>query len=93
MIDFEPKYITFDCYGTLTKFRMADMAREMYGDRLKGADATVVDAKSVPGLGNLPPQPQPPPTPPPQPQPQPAETQPQVEPDGPPQPRGTNDLH
>ncbi len=49
-------------------------------------DATVVDAKSVPGLGNLPPQPQPPPTPPPQPQPQPAETQPQVEPDGPPQP-------
>ena len=47
-------------------------------------DATVVDAKSVPGLGNLPPQPQPPPAPPPQPQP--AETQPQVEPDGPPQP-------
>ncbi|WP_028207985.1 haloacid dehalogenase type II [Paraburkholderia nodosa] len=38
MIDFEPKYITFDCYGTLTKFRMADMARELYGDRLKGAD-------------------------------------------------------
>ncbi len=38
MIDFEPKYITFDCYGTLTKFRMADMAREMYGDRLQGAE-------------------------------------------------------
>lgn len=48
-------------------------------------DATVVDARSVPGLGNLPPQPQPPPAPPPQPQP-PPETQPQVEPDGPPQP-------
>jgi colicin import membrane protein len=47
-------------------------------------DATVVDARSVPGLGNLPPQPQPPPAPPPQPQP--AETEPQVEPDGPPQP-------
>jgi colicin import membrane protein len=45
-------------------------------------DATVVDARSVPGLGNLAPQPQPPP-PPPQPQPQ---TQPQVEPSGPPQP-------
>ena len=38
MIDFEPKYITFDCYGTLTKFRMADMAREMYADRLHGAE-------------------------------------------------------
>jgi len=38
MIDFEPKYITFDCYGTLTKFRMADMAREMYGNRLHGAE-------------------------------------------------------
>jgi colicin import membrane protein len=46
-------------------------------------DATVVDAKSVPGLGNLPPQPQPPPAPP---APPPPETQPQVEPDGPPQP-------
>jgi colicin import membrane protein len=48
-------------------------------------DATVVDARSVPGLGNLPPQPQPPPPPAPQP-PQPQETQPQVEPEGPPQP-------
>ena len=38
MIDFEPKYITFDCYGTLTKFRMGDMARETYGDRLHGAE-------------------------------------------------------
>ncbi|WP_133647127.1 haloacid dehalogenase type II [Paraburkholderia flava] len=38
MIDFEPKYITFDCYGTLTKFRMADMARELYGNRLQGAE-------------------------------------------------------
>ncbi len=34
MIEFEPKYITFDCYGTLTKFRMADMTREMYGNVL-----------------------------------------------------------
>jgi colicin import membrane protein len=44
-------------------------------------EATVVDAKAVPGLGKLPPQPAPPP------QPQPApDAQPQVEPEGPPQP-------
>jgi 2-haloacid dehalogenase len=36
MIDFEPKFITFDCYGTLVNFRMADMAREIYGTRLQG---------------------------------------------------------
>jgi colicin import membrane protein len=47
-------------------------------------EATVVDAKSVPGLGNLPPQPQPPPAP--TPPPEPPQTQPQVEPEGPPQP-------
>ncbi|WP_322084739.1 haloacid dehalogenase type II [Burkholderia sp. BCC1972] len=34
MIQFEPKYITFDCYGTLTHFRMAETAREIYADRL-----------------------------------------------------------
>src|SRR5471030_2211197 len=38
MIEFEPKYITFDCYGTLTKFRLADMTREMYGDVLSAPD-------------------------------------------------------
>ena len=38
MIDFEPKYITFDCYGTLTKFRLGEMTREMYGDVLQGAE-------------------------------------------------------
>jgi colicin import membrane protein len=46
-------------------------------------DATVVDVRSVPGLGNQPPQPQAPPPPPPE---QPPETQPQVEPEGPPEP-------
>src|SRR3569833_4201246 len=46
-------------------------------------DATVVAPRSVPGLGNLPPQPQPPPAPTP---PEPPQTQPQVEPQGPPQP-------
>lgn len=38
MIDFEPKYITFDCYGTLTRFRMAEMTREMYGHLLNAED-------------------------------------------------------
>lgn len=37
MIDFEPKYITFDCYGTLIRFRMADMTRELYGKELDAA--------------------------------------------------------
>lgn len=32
-----PKYITFDCYGTLTNFGMARMTREMFTDRI-GAD-------------------------------------------------------
>ncbi|OIQ68606.1 (S)-2-haloacid dehalogenase [mine drainage metagenome] len=31
---FRPKFITFDCYGTLTRFRMGEMAREMYADRI-----------------------------------------------------------
>ena len=34
MTTFRPKYITFDCYGTLTKFRMGDMAREIFADRV-----------------------------------------------------------
>ena len=29
-----PKYITFDCYGTLTRFRMGDIARDMFADRI-----------------------------------------------------------
>ncbi|WP_116138116.1 haloacid dehalogenase type II [Trinickia diaoshuihuensis] len=37
MIDFEPKYITFDCYGTLIRFRMAETARDLYRDRLDAA--------------------------------------------------------
>jgi 2-haloacid dehalogenase len=42
---FRPKYITFDCYGTLTNFRMADVARDMYADRVPAArmDAFVKD--------------------------------------------------
>lgn len=34
MITFEPKYITFDCYGTLINFQMAERARELYSARL-----------------------------------------------------------
>ena len=29
-----PKYITFDCYGTLTRMQMSEMAREFYVDQL-----------------------------------------------------------
>lgn len=38
MSAFRPKYITFDCYGTLTRFRMGDMARELFADRISAAD-------------------------------------------------------
>lgn len=31
---FRPKYITFDCYGTLTRFQMAELAREVFADRV-----------------------------------------------------------
>jgi 2-haloacid dehalogenase len=31
---FRPKYITFDCYGTLTRFRMAEMSRVIFADRI-----------------------------------------------------------
>ena len=29
-----PRYITFDCYGTLTNFRISQMAREAFADRV-----------------------------------------------------------
>ena len=34
MTSFRPKYITFDCYGTLTNFQMAEAARDIYGAQL-----------------------------------------------------------
>jgi 2-haloacid dehalogenase len=37
MSTFKPKYITFDCYGTLIRFRMGDMARELFADRVAPA--------------------------------------------------------
>lgn len=36
MTSFRPKYITFDCYGTLINFQMAEAARDLYRDRLDG---------------------------------------------------------
>jgi 2-haloacid dehalogenase len=29
-----PKFITFDCYGTLTRFQMGELAQEIYADRV-----------------------------------------------------------
>jgi 2-haloacid dehalogenase len=34
MIEFEPKYITFDCYGTLTYFPMHQVAYDIYEGQL-----------------------------------------------------------
>lgn len=34
-IVFRPKYISFDCYGTLTNFQMAPWARKLFADRIK----------------------------------------------------------
>ena len=34
---FRPKFVTFDCYGTLTNFDMAGAARRVYGERLDEA--------------------------------------------------------
>ena len=34
MIESEPKYITFDCYGTLTAFGMSALTRELLADRV-----------------------------------------------------------
>lgn len=34
----KPKYITFDCYGTLIYFEMAPVARRLYADRVAEAD-------------------------------------------------------
>jgi len=36
MIEFQPKFVTFDCYGTLTAFGMSAVTRELVADRLPG---------------------------------------------------------
>jgi len=37
MAGLRPKYITFDCYGTLIDFQMGPTARTLYADRIQGA--------------------------------------------------------
>ena len=34
MSHLRPKYVTFDCYGTLTRFQMGESARDLYGSTL-----------------------------------------------------------
>jgi 2-haloacid dehalogenase len=34
MSDIRPRFITFDCYGTLIRFHMGEMTREIFADRL-----------------------------------------------------------
>ena len=31
---FKPKYITFDCSGTLTRFQMTEMTQTLFADRI-----------------------------------------------------------
>lgn len=42
---FRPKFISFDCYGTLTRFRMSEMTREIFADRVPAErmDAFIAD--------------------------------------------------
>jgi 2-haloacid dehalogenase len=37
MSSFRPKYVTFDCHGTLINFEMAEAARDLYGTLLSEA--------------------------------------------------------
>ena len=34
MTIFKPKFVTFDCYGTLTRFQMVEMTRQIFADRV-----------------------------------------------------------
>ncbi len=34
MTVFKPKFVTFDCYGTLTRFQMIEMTRAIFADRI-----------------------------------------------------------
>lgn len=45
---FRPKYVTFDCYGTLTRFRMVEMMHQLMADRIPAdkRDAFAWDFKS-----------------------------------------------
>lgn len=41
MATFRPKFITFDCYGTLTQFQMSGLARSLFADRVSAQDMPV----------------------------------------------------
>jgi 2-haloacid dehalogenase len=45
---FKPKYVTFDCYGTLTRFQMTEMTRTLFADRIPAdrMDAFIRDFSS-----------------------------------------------
>ncbi len=45
MTSFRPKYITFDCYGTLTWFQMSNLTRELYAGHVPAErmDAFIAD--------------------------------------------------
>ena len=45
---FRPQYITFDCYGTLTRFHMDTIAREMFAGRIPvaGMEKFIADFSS-----------------------------------------------
>ncbi|MEM6303920.1 MAG: haloacid dehalogenase type II [Pseudomonadota bacterium] len=47
-MSFHPKFITFDCYGTLTNFDMAGAAKDLYGAKLSAAqiDQFIADFSS-----------------------------------------------
>jgi 2-haloacid dehalogenase len=32
---YRPKYVTFDCYGTLTRFRMKELTTDLFADRIR----------------------------------------------------------
>lgn len=46
---FRPKYITFDCYGTLTRFRMSEMTAVIFADRVPAdrMDAFIADFSAL----------------------------------------------
>ena len=49
MSQFRPKYVTFDCYGTLTNFQMAEAAQDLYASKTK-AFLRVTLPLSLPGV-------------------------------------------
>ena len=36
-----PQWLTFDCYGTLTRFQMSETAQKIYADRVSAEDMPI----------------------------------------------------